>query len=369
MTFNLGRRRFMQGALAAGASLASVRSTLAQAVDFSGKRIEIIVGGAAGGTSDIVARFIGRGLERELPGNPTILIRNITGGGSIEAANTFDKNAKDDGLLLFYSTPSSILNPLFLENAEQIRFDPSRWKQFMASAGGYINCGSKAGGIDSIDALKAAIEAKQRITMGMSSPIGSALMYNMAMEMLGANLVPAFNVGSAEAAQAFLRGEFMVNTSALVNYNAALEPLVASGEVVPLYTLGQADENGNLIRDPQEPDIPHVGEVYEIIFAKKPEGEAFEVYKVLVDALIANARGVMLPGITRLEIFQAYSEAAERAFKNVHTDPKAIEIVGPIPLTFGTASEARLTRMLPKLTPELIGYLKNLYRTKYNVPI
>src|SRR5690606_37972291 len=139
--------------------------------------------------------------------------------------------------------------------------------------------------------------------------------------------------------------------------------------VIPLYTLGQTDDNGELIRDPQKPDIPHVGEVYEEIYGMKPAGETFEVYKTLVDALIANARGVMLPGNTPPEIFQAHSEAAERAFSNVHTDPTAIEIIGPVPLTFGTASEARLTRMLPKLSPELVAHLKHLYRTRYNVPI
>jgi len=310
MTRNLNRRRFIQGTLSAGAGLAAMPGAFAQGVDFAGKRIEMIVGGNAGGSADIIARFIARGLEQELPGKPTILVRNITGGGSIEAANTFQKNATDDGLLLFYSTPSSILNPLFMKEAAQIRFDPSTWKQFMASAGGYINCGSKVGGIDSHEALKAAIDSKQRITMGMSSPIGSALMYNMAMELLGANLVPAFNVGSGEAAQAFLRGEFMVNTSALVNYNAILEDLVKSGEVVPLYTLGQTDDDGELIRDPQEPDIPHVGEVYEKIHGKKPEGQAYEVYKTLVDALIQNARGVMLPGVTAPEIFEVDSAPA-----------------------------------------------------------
>lgn len=370
MSFQLNRRRFMQGAVAAaGAGLAAPHVARAQTVDFSGKRINLIIGGNAGGTADIFARFIAKGLERELPGNPTILLHNISGGGSIEAANTFQRDGTDDGLLLFYSTPSSLMNPLFMEDKSLIQFDPSTWKQFLASSSGYVNVGSKVGGIDSLDRLKAAIEAKTRITMGMSSPAGVALMYTTAMEALGANLVPAFNVGSANAAQSFLRGEFILNTTALVNYNATLEPLVASGEVAPLYTLGQADDNGDLVRDPQEPDVPHLAEAYETMNGKKPEGQAFEVFKTLVGALIANARGMMLPGATRPEIFDAYAGAAERAFKTIHTDPAAYDIIGPVPLSFGTVSEQRLSRMLPKLTPELVAYLKDLYNTKYGVPL
>ena len=47
----------------------------AQKVDFSGKRIELLVPFPPGGGSDVYSRGLAPFLEKHLPGNPTIIIR------------------------------------------------------------------------------------------------------------------------------------------------------------------------------------------------------------------------------------------------------------------------------------------------------
>ena len=71
-------------ALASGAALAlSAGTARAQAVNFAGKRITMIVPYQEGSGSTIHGRLFAMALEKSLPGNPTIVIRNIDGGGSV----------------------------------------------------------------------------------------------------------------------------------------------------------------------------------------------------------------------------------------------------------------------------------------------
>ena len=49
---------------------------------YAGKTIRIIVGFAPGGTIDIRSRLFARYLPKDIPGNPTIIVQNMTGAGA-----------------------------------------------------------------------------------------------------------------------------------------------------------------------------------------------------------------------------------------------------------------------------------------------
>ncbi len=89
------------------AGLALVLPGPAQAVDFAGKRIEWIIPFPEAGGTDVWARFFVDPLSRELPGKPTIIIRNVPGGGSVTGANMFAQRAKPDGLMLLGTSAST----------------------------------------------------------------------------------------------------------------------------------------------------------------------------------------------------------------------------------------------------------------------
>jgi tripartite-type tricarboxylate transporter receptor subunit TctC len=67
---------------------------------FRGKALRIIVGFAAGGGFDTYSRTIARHLGRHIPGNPTVVVENMTGAGGLISANYVYKIAKPDGLTL-----------------------------------------------------------------------------------------------------------------------------------------------------------------------------------------------------------------------------------------------------------------------------
>jgi len=77
-------------------SVAQVSS--AQSNFYEGKTIRIIVGFSPGGGYDALARMLSRHMPKYIPGHPTILVENMTGAGSLLAANHIFKVAKPDGL-------------------------------------------------------------------------------------------------------------------------------------------------------------------------------------------------------------------------------------------------------------------------------
>ena len=67
---------------------------------YEGKTVRIIVGFTAGGGFDIYSRALARHMNRHIPGNPTFIVENMTGAGSLVAANHVYKVAKPDGLTI-----------------------------------------------------------------------------------------------------------------------------------------------------------------------------------------------------------------------------------------------------------------------------
>src|SRR6266540_1271617 len=64
---------------------------------YRGKTVSIIVGYSAGGGYDIYARALSRHMGKHLPGNPGFVVQNLTGAGSLNAANNIYNIAAKDG--------------------------------------------------------------------------------------------------------------------------------------------------------------------------------------------------------------------------------------------------------------------------------
>ena len=68
---------------------------------YKGKTIDLYIGYSAGGGYDVYARALARHMGRFIPGNPTILAKNMPGAGSLVLANWLYNVAPRDGTASF----------------------------------------------------------------------------------------------------------------------------------------------------------------------------------------------------------------------------------------------------------------------------
>jgi tripartite-type tricarboxylate transporter receptor subunit TctC len=100
-----------RGRLAAAAvSLAAALPAAAQAQSledfYRGKQLNMVIGYPTGGSNDIYARAVARHIGKHIPGNPTVIPRNMPGGGSLVAANHVFNIAPRDGTTLSLIAPT-----------------------------------------------------------------------------------------------------------------------------------------------------------------------------------------------------------------------------------------------------------------------
>src|SRR5262245_34818145 len=110
----------------AAAILAATLASSAAAGDYyAGKTVDLLVGAPPGGGYDIYARLVGRHLGRHIPGNPTIVVKNMPGAGSAKAAQFISTMAPKDGTAIAGLMPGAIIGPLLDDRADG-QFDPTK---------------------------------------------------------------------------------------------------------------------------------------------------------------------------------------------------------------------------------------------------
>src|SRR5262245_27950242 len=108
--FTVGRRAVVLG----GLSLAACSPGGQQSAEnfYAGQTVNIVVGYGAGGGYDAFARLVGVHLGKHIPGNPTVIVQNRPGAGSLTAANYIAKVGPQDGLYIAATGSLPLLSPL-----------------------------------------------------------------------------------------------------------------------------------------------------------------------------------------------------------------------------------------------------------------
>ncbi len=98
---------------------------------YRGRTIRIVVGYGPGGATDTSARLIVKFLAKHIPGNPTIVVQNKPGGGSMLAANTVYNSEPKDGTVIAMYSSDLVLKQAW--GAPGVRFDSAKY-QWISSA-------------------------------------------------------------------------------------------------------------------------------------------------------------------------------------------------------------------------------------------
>ncbi len=73
---------------------------------YRGKVVNMVIGYASGASNDLYARAVAQHIGKHIPGAPTVVSRNMPGGGSLLAANHIFNVAAKDGTVLGLVSPT-----------------------------------------------------------------------------------------------------------------------------------------------------------------------------------------------------------------------------------------------------------------------
>jgi len=327
-TFNTAHLALAARALAAvlGAAAFSLpMSASAQNVTMAGKTIEFVIPFGVGGGSDVWARFNAPFLSKHLPGNPTVVVKNIPGGGSITGANQFAGSARPDGLTILGTSGSTQLP--FLLGDPRVRYDYKDWNVVLASPTGGVAYISSKYGVKSVKDL--GLLKGQKLVYASQGATSLDLVPMLGFSLLGLDVKHVFGMKSrGEGRLAFERGEATIDYQTSSAYIKSSMPLVTEGKAVALFSWGVADEKGNLMRDPAFPDLPHAAEAIQMVLGKAPSGQEWDAFKAFLVAGFHAQKLVVLPKGTPKEIVETYRTAVRNMIKDPAYQAGSAQVLG-----------------------------------------
>src|SRR4051812_11861714 len=134
----LGMGRLIGLAAVAVIAATNVAAGETPAEFYAGKTFTIVVGSDVGGGYDTNARLLSRHIGKFIPGNPTVIVQNRPGAGSITAANYIYNTAPKDGTVIGMVQRGI---PLFkLTGQPGVQYDPEKytWIGNMSSETGVV---------------------------------------------------------------------------------------------------------------------------------------------------------------------------------------------------------------------------------------
>jgi hypothetical protein len=360
-------RKLLQVACCCGSTIAaavSCNAAAAEEVSFAGKRIEIIVPFSPGGGTDIYVRALSPYLEKHLPGNPTVLVRNIPGARGIPGANQFQSRAQPDGTSVIASSASTVANFVFQKS--KIEYQLDKWEPIVLSPQGAVTYASTTLGIRGPQDL---LKLKgQQLVFGGQSASSAELRAILPFELLDLKPKYVWGMNRGPVRLAFERGEVNINYDSTPGYLKGAIQLVKAGKAAPLYSLGVLDDKGALLRDPNFTDMPNFGEAYERWHGKKPSGQGYEAWLSVMKMLVMLNKALFLPTGTPKPVQLAWQGAVKKVLDDPEFQKTAGDIVEGYPQFIGDSARPIIkdaTTFAPPAWDWLTRYLKN----EHNVPV
>ncbi len=128
---------------------------------YKGKVIRFVVGYSAGGGYDTYTRAIARHIGKHIPGNPSHIVVNMSGAGSLIAANHLYNKAKPDGLTVGVWASGLILRQALGDKS--VKFDGRKLGWIGAPSQSLPACGIM--GFTGLKTIDDVLAAKKRITL------------------------------------------------------------------------------------------------------------------------------------------------------------------------------------------------------------
>ena len=304
---------FTAATIGIAASIVPLTASAADNDFYKGKTVSLVVGFSPGGGYDAYGRLLAHNMGGHIPGNPTIIVRNMPGASSLKSVKYLYVAARKDGTVLALFNPGVITESL--TNPKKVKVD-FRKIRFVGSVTGEVRvCYFRRGtGITSLDDLF----KRKQVIMGATS-IGATSFINASLlrTLFGAKIKHVTGYpGSAEQRIALERGELEGMCGAWTSIPAAW---VRDHRVIPIVRYAKA-------LAPGMPNIPYIMDM-----AKTKEKKQI-LNLVLVSGVFARpvAMGPEVPD-SRLKTMRAAFDATvtDKAFL-ADAEKQKREVIGPM---------------------------------------
>jgi len=324
---------------------------------YRGKQLSVLVNLSAGGPTDTEARLLARHLAKHLPGNPSVVTRNMTGAAGNVAANWLGQVAPNDGLTLgFFSTVAAAS----LMGAASFKVELAKMTFAGTGSGVSVTYGRPdiGGGIKSPEDL---MKAKEVWIGGLAIDVDKDLRLRLQMDLLGLNYryVTGYP-GAADVRLAMQRNEVQITSESMPSYRAAVEPgLVRKGEAIPLW-YDYANEASSPL--PHEADgiaAPSFVDYFKKVKGHAPEGPKWDAFDTINTVARGYERVLLMAPDTPKEALMEIKEAIEalKTDDEFHRDAMDTMKFAPAYDTSAQAERIMIEKASPN--PKMIAFFQN----------
>ncbi len=352
--------------------VATASTNAAAAVDYSGKRIAVIVPFSEGGGTDSYSRFMAPYFEKYLPGHPKIVVINRPGGGGLTGVNYYAAKASTNGTWVLALSTSSQSN--YMLGDKRARFNMADFIPIILSPRGITQYVRKDLGIQNEPTLKAKIEKlrsypKSKLIFGGKTPTSGGLALRTALSLLGVEVTSVWGLGgNGPMALAFERGEFTMSYDNTLSFLNNRSHMIKSGLAVPLYTFGVVNEDGSIGRDPALPNVPTFNEAYKAVNGKEPSGIGYEGWKSLMAVSVPLSKSWNLMKGASPEVVKVWRDAARKVYAEVMQTAKGKKVFGPYKNIIGDAA-IKIRDNGTTLDKDAAQWLAKYVKDRYNISI
>ncbi len=356
---NMLRRRalaLLSGALAS-LSLACAGPAAAQGAPFyAGKTITVLVGVQAGGTVDTIVRRFAEFLKKQIPGNPTIIVQNMTGAGSNLVFNYFAEKAAPDGLTIAYSSYQALAQALG-DSSLRARFENFDYLGGVSDTRvSYMRSDAVPGGMRS----PADIAKAENLAVGTYSNTDfEGTLSHLSLDVLGVKHKRVIGYrGGADIFLAMQRGEVHFHNTSVGSFRTRSAAFIKSGEGMGVYYLVTADANGQFEKNEFITEMPAFPDLYKQIHGKAPSGKDWDALNWLTAQTSELAYAAFAPRGTSPELLATLRMAFENASKDPDFIAQSIATNG-VPYHFVNAARGQaIIRSLADVSPDVIDALR-----------
>ena len=128
----------------------------AQTSFFQGKTVTIVQSSAPGGVGDLRTKAVVPFLQKYIPGNPTIVMQYMDGGGGRKAANHLYTSARPDGLTIGRMSTPFVMHSILGEKGVLYDIDKVTYLGTSYSGGYHVFLTRREAGFDSLEKLRTA---------------------------------------------------------------------------------------------------------------------------------------------------------------------------------------------------------------------